>query len=390
MLDPRKTEKIAALSVQATIDPSSIPSSVLRSSSHDAVNPTRAAVTTVPRVASETLTPSTGLISFHPAASPPSKRISASATIPIVLASSTSSSVPPKSTSPSTSEPMNIPRPRTNSRPGTRTLPASRDTAIPSARSAPATSMRLPSSTRRVYGGVGDPSPTRSRRAPRAPTGRATRGPAAPLPAGLSMAIHPCRAHSHLLCRPDVVLEAERHVEDLLWLRTADVERLGEVPGVRLVGANVLRHHHGVELHRCELAQGLFHDVAVGVREDHQAQARLLRPLEGGDRVGKRLPALHGALECLALTRVPAVPALSDPCAQGVVQHVGVGPVLALDALELDLLPPLAQLPARPGVGVAVAPRQVVQERGYAALPVHEGAVAVEGGDFDRGHAAYT
>ncbi len=85
MLDPRSTEKIAALSVQATIEPSSRPSSVVRSSSQEAVRPTIAAVITVPTVASDRLTPSTGRISPQPAASPPSNRISASAMMPIVL-----------------------------------------------------------------------------------------------------------------------------------------------------------------------------------------------------------------------------------------------------------------------------------------------------------------
>ena len=106
---------------------------------------------------------------------------------------------------------------------------------------------------------------------------------------------------------------------------------------------------------------------------------------------GNGCQALHRALEGSPSLLVPAVAALGDPGRAATrVEHLAVGAVVALDALELDLLPALAQLPAGARVEVAVAAREVVQERGGAALPVDEGAVAVEGGDFDRWHGAYT
>jgi len=110
MLDPRSTENTAAPSVAATIEPSSSPSLVSRLSSHEAARPTIAAVAAVPTMASAALGLSTGLISLQPAARPPSNRISARATTPIVRASSTSDALWPKSINPSTSEPISMPR----------------------------------------------------------------------------------------------------------------------------------------------------------------------------------------------------------------------------------------------------------------------------------------
>ena len=50
-VEPRSSAKIAALSVDDRIPPSSRPSSVVRSSSHEAVSPATTAVTTVPTTA---------------------------------------------------------------------------------------------------------------------------------------------------------------------------------------------------------------------------------------------------------------------------------------------------------------------------------------------------
>jgi hypothetical protein len=139
--EPRSTEKIAALSVTDTIEPSSSPWSIDRSRSHVAASPVTAAVTSVPTVASEIPGQSTGRTSLQPAAKPPSNRISESATTPIVLVSSTSSNA----IQPSPSEPTSIPIPRNSTRPGTRTRPARRLAAIPAASSAPATRIMGPS-----------------------------------------------------------------------------------------------------------------------------------------------------------------------------------------------------------------------------------------------------
>ena len=87
-VDSRSRAKIAAPSVDEMIAPSSMPSSVLRSNSHDAAKPQITAVPSVPTTASSSDGRSTGRISSKPADSPPSKRISASATTPIVRASS--------------------------------------------------------------------------------------------------------------------------------------------------------------------------------------------------------------------------------------------------------------------------------------------------------------
>jgi hypothetical protein len=87
-VEPRSSEKIAAPSVEATIDPSRRPSSVLRSKSQIAAMPVRPAVTNVPTRARLMAGRSTGRISSNPAVSPPSNRITASATMPIERASS--------------------------------------------------------------------------------------------------------------------------------------------------------------------------------------------------------------------------------------------------------------------------------------------------------------
>ena len=57
---------------------------------------------------------------------------------------------------------------------------------------------------------------------------------------------------------------------------------------------------------------------------------------------------------------------------------LAVGAVLALDQIELDRLPALAEHAAGDELGIARAERLVVEERAEAALPVDERAVAVE------------
>ena len=140
-VDPRSRAKIAAPSVAETIAPTSIPCSSVRSISQCAAMPVTTAVTSVPSVAMLSAEPSTGLISWTPAARPPSKRISASAMTPIRRASSKSE----KEISPRPSEPTSMPTPRKSTSPGTRSRPASREAARPSASSRPATRIRLPS-----------------------------------------------------------------------------------------------------------------------------------------------------------------------------------------------------------------------------------------------------
>ena len=87
-VDPRSTAKIAAASVEATIEPSNMPSSVERSSSQAAASPVITAVAMVPTTASAIAGRSTGRISEKPAASPPSKMIRASARTPMSRSSS--------------------------------------------------------------------------------------------------------------------------------------------------------------------------------------------------------------------------------------------------------------------------------------------------------------
>ena len=114
---PRRTANTAAASVAATVEPSSMASSAVRSRIRPATTAVTAAVSTVPTVARAIEVHSTGRISLKPLERPPSNRISASAMIPIWRASSKSS----KSIQPSPSEPISMPRPSTSTRPGIRT-----------------------------------------------------------------------------------------------------------------------------------------------------------------------------------------------------------------------------------------------------------------------------
>jgi hypothetical protein len=84
----RSRAKIAAPSVEASTAPSSSPSSVVKPNSHAAASPVTTAEISVPTMASETALGRTGRISSRPEVRPPSNRISASAMIPIVRASS--------------------------------------------------------------------------------------------------------------------------------------------------------------------------------------------------------------------------------------------------------------------------------------------------------------
>src|SRR5436190_2318752 len=367
MLDPRRTEKTAAPSVAATIEPSSRPSSVLRSSSTAAIRPTIAAVPTVPTTASERLGQRTGRISSQPAASPPSNRIRASAITPIRRASSTSWSEWPKSTSDRPSEPRTIPRPRKSTRPGTRSWPATSVAPIPRASSPPASRISVPSLMRA--------------RLPRHVRERPERVPlevgfVRPRPL-LALAVDPGRAEADLLGRADVVLEAEGDVQDLAGVAAEPAVGELERRQRRLVRVGVLGHDHLVELH-LELTQRVLDDGAVGVRDDRQPQPRLLGAPQRGHGVGERLPAAHRLDQGVAVLLVPAVAALARPLVEAVAEHVRVALVVALDALELQLLPALAERTARAGVVVAVAPSELVQEPAEPALPVDQGPVAVE------------
>ncbi len=87
-VEPRSSAKIAAPSVADTMEPTSRPCSSVKSSSHAAARPVTIAVISVPSTARLSADPSTGRISPKPAARPPSNRISASAMMPIVCASS--------------------------------------------------------------------------------------------------------------------------------------------------------------------------------------------------------------------------------------------------------------------------------------------------------------
>ena len=91
------------------------------------------------------------------------------------------------------------------------------------------------------------------------------------------MAIDPRARHPVLLCRSDVVLEAERDVEDLRRVvRRDQLERAFEVPRGRLVGADVVGSDDVVD-RRLDVAQRVLDDVAVGVRHDHEPQPGLVR-----------------------------------------------------------------------------------------------------------------
>ena len=128
--------------------------------------------------------------------------------------------------------------------------------------------------------------------------------------------------------------------------RRADLaQRVLERGVAGLVGPAVLGHGHAVELD-LQVAERVLHDRPVGVRDDPQAQPRLLRRSQRRDRVGERLPALHRASEGLAVAVVPAVAALAGPFREAVGQHLAVAAVVALEALELEFLPARAQLAA--------------------------------------------
>jgi hypothetical protein len=85
-VEARSRPKIAAPSVDATIAPTSRPSTVESPNSADAATPAITAVTRVPSTASVIAGPSTGLMVSMPVVRPPSKRISARAMTPIVRA----------------------------------------------------------------------------------------------------------------------------------------------------------------------------------------------------------------------------------------------------------------------------------------------------------------
>ena len=191
-------------------------------------------------------------------------------------------------------------------------------------------------------------------------------------------AVHPRRPQPVALCRREVVLETERHAAAISPSGPrADLAQSVLEGSVRLlVGAAVLRHRHAVELD-LQVAQRVLDDRAVGVRDDPEPQPGLLGGAQRGHGVRERLPALHRARERLAVAVVPAVAALAGPLGEAVGQHLAVAAVVALEALELKLLPARAQLAAGRRLPL-VAPRDLVQERGGAALPVDQRAVAVE------------
>ena len=128
-VEPRSTANTAAASVAATVEPSSSAGSGSRSRISAAATAVSPAVASVPSVARMIDVFSTGRISSKPLESPPSNRISATATMPAWRASSKSS----KSIQPSPSEPISMPRPSTSTRPGRRSRPAAREAARPAA-----------------------------------------------------------------------------------------------------------------------------------------------------------------------------------------------------------------------------------------------------------------
>ena len=126
---------------------------MLRSSSQEAVSPTIAAVATVPTVASERLTP--GLGGSRPTR-PPSPleqdqrqgdHADAARQLHVL-------DVAAEVDQPEHIQADHHPDREHEHEAGHAARPATSDAAIPSASSAPATRMRLPSSTRRVYGRV--------------------------------------------------------------------------------------------------------------------------------------------------------------------------------------------------------------------------------------------
>jgi hypothetical protein len=84
----------------------------------------------------------------------------------------------------------------------------------------------------------------------------------------------------------------------------------------------------------------------------------------------------------VTVSLVAAIPALGAQGAQALAQDLAIAAVGRSEALELELLPALAQVVRRRRIRL-VAAGQVVEERGQAALPVDERPVAVESGDVD-------
>ena len=244
------------------------------------------------------------------------------------------------------------------------------------------------------------PAQDRGRRAPRrrassrlraglarrAARGRPTRGPAARAPARGSRwrfthAVRsPCRcaaARSYL--KPNATWRISSGSAPIAAQRVLERRVRG------LVGAAVLGHRHAVELD-LEVAQRVLDDRAVGVRDDPQPQARppsLRRSAGTVSGNGCQLSIERASASPSRL--VPAVAALAGPRREAVGQHLAVAAVVALEPLELELLPALAQLAARRRLALE-APRELVQERRRAALPVDQRAVAVECRDSDRFH----
>src|SRR4051812_21849502 len=141
--EPRSTANTAAASVAATVEPSSSAGSGSRSRMAAAATAVRPAVATVPTVASAIEVRSTGRISLHPEDRPPSKRISARATMPAWRASSKSL----KSIQPVPSVPISIPTPSTRTRPGIRSRPAASEATSPADSSRPVINSSWPSCT---------------------------------------------------------------------------------------------------------------------------------------------------------------------------------------------------------------------------------------------------
>ena len=210
--DPRSTEKIAALSVAATIEPSSRPSSVLRSSSQRGGQPDDHGLGDRWRtMASITLVRSTGRISPQPDGQAALEQDEhqrdhadrARQLHVLGAAAEVDQAEPVGADQPSPGPAPRSGRARAGARP-----PATR--LCPVASSAPASSRSCPYS-------IG-PGSSRSRPARPGPRGRATRGRAPSSGSGSGSRwrlIHAVCMPSSLR-HPDVVLEAERHVQHLL------------------------------------------------------------------------------------------------------------------------------------------------------------------------------
>ena len=142
-VDPRSTANTAAASVAATVEPSSSAGSGSRSRISAAATAVSAAVASVPTVASAIDVQTTGRISSKPLESPPSNRISATATMPAWRATSKSL----KLIHPRPSEPIAMPSPSTSTRPGIRSRPAASEATSPAASRTPTISTSWPSCT---------------------------------------------------------------------------------------------------------------------------------------------------------------------------------------------------------------------------------------------------